>query len=52
MVDIISQFEYYKYIQGDTVFEYGELGEKYFIIMEGSVSIKLPKSKTYGIEFH
>ncbi len=30
---------------GDIVFSYGDLGEKFYIILEGSVGVMIPNSK-------
>ena len=37
------RFRYYK--AGETIFEYGDYGDQFFIILKGTVSVLVPKQK-------
>lgn len=43
--EIVTRLKYEHMRTGDIVFSYGDFGEKFYIIIEGSVGVMIPNSK-------
>ena len=41
-IDIVEALEYEHFPTGKPVFEYGEMGTKFYIILAGKVSVSIP----------
>jgi CRP-like cAMP-binding protein len=42
MMSVIESLQYERVEEGDNVFTYGDLGDKFYIILKGSVSVQTP----------
>jgi hypothetical protein len=46
--EIYSKIKYEQFISGDTVFSKGDFGNKFYIILKGSVSVLMPVNVARG----
>lgn len=40
--DIVGLMSYKKMLKGEYVFEFGDVGDKFYLILDGSVEIQIP----------
>ena len=48
MVDLVPVLKIESAEEGDEVVKYGEQGDRFYIILKGSVSVLVPNSKIHG----
>ena len=48
MLDIMSCIQYERFSSEEVIMNWGELGEKFYILMEGQVSVLIPSPKKPG----
>ena len=46
--EIYPKIKYEQFLSGDTVFSKGDFGNKFYIILKGSVSVLMPVNVTRG----
>lgn len=48
MLEVVNCMSLKSIPEGNFVFEYGELGEEFFLILEGKVEIQIPDKENLG----
>jgi len=49
LVQICQEMKHAHYREGEAVFKQGEYGDKFYIILRGEVSVKIPDPKLKGL---
>lgn len=48
IIQICQELKHEFYYAGEAVFRHGEYGEKFYVILKGEVSVKIPDPKLKG----
>lgn len=47
--EIVSLMSYKKMLKGEYVFEFGDVGDNFYLILDGIVEIQIPDSNEQGL---
>lgn len=52
LYDCVKELKYRCFEEGETICRYGEIGEEFFIILKGEVSVEAPKTIEAALQPH